>query len=460
MFGKIKLIRGASLAAMIAASGSSLADTASMNGPLISATPVAGPQLLMPRSNIAQPGHFGTHLRIVAPQGGLQATATSGPPQSGMLVETPASLACVYRLVPVASGCNPNVVTAVATGGSRAIALIGAYDYPQAAADLNHYIAQFGLAAADFTVIYGTGNPANGCVNGAKPPADTTGWNTEAAVDIQMAHAMAPGAKLYLVEAASSSFADMHNALAVATTCVQAAGGGEISMSYGAPEFPGETANDSLYTAANVAYFASAGDTPGVQYPSASPNVFAVGGTSIIRDQTTGAFESEIAWNYPFPFISGMARMGTGGGTSAYEPRPSYQDGIAAIVGSGRGTPDLAAVADVFLGGAWFYSSSIPNGWVIAGGTSVASPLVAAIVNRAGFFWSSSRAGHDNIYNLAAQNTLKNYVTDINSGVCGPQGTFMSLMGTGSGYDPAWIEAKTGISWDPCTGWGTPHGSH
>ncbi|QGM45787.1 S53 family peptidase [Methylocystis heyeri] len=456
MLGKIKLFCGTCAAAMIAASGPTLAETAAVSAPYLSAPQAAAPKFLSPLSNTPKPGHFSTHLRVSA-QANVQPASASGPPYPNYLIETPASLACIYRLVTVASGCNPNVVTTVTTGGSKAIALVDAFDYPQAASDLNKYIAQFGLAAADFTVIYGTGNPASGCANGSKPATDTTGWSVEAALDIQMAHAMAPSAKIYLVEAASSSFADLNNAVAVAAKCVQAAGGGEISMSYGAFEFSGENTYDSLYTAANVAYFASSGDSPGVEYPSASPNVFGVGGTSIIRDQTTGAFESEIAWHDPYAVYGANMRDGTGGGISAYEPRPSYQDGIAAVVGSGRGVPDLAAIADPYLDGVWIYNTSLVGGWTSVGGTSVASPLVAGIVNRASFFWSSSLAGLTNIYNLASQNTLNKYVTDVNSGICGPTKNFN---GFGSGYDPAWIEAKTGISWDPCTGWGSPHGNH
>jgi subtilase family serine protease len=199
-----------------------------------------------------------------------------------------------------------------------------------------------------------------------------------------------------------------------------------------------------------VAYFASTGDLPGVQYPSASPNVFGVGGTTFSRNQTTGAFQSEAVWN------SAYSNHGTGGGYSAYESRPSYQNAIAGIVGGQRGVTDLAALADP-LTGFWVYNTGYLGGWAPIGGTSLASPLVAGIVNRAGFFWSSSFAGLTNIYNLANAGTLKNYVTDITSGLCGAGG---SAGGTGQGDDPQFIEAATGIAWDPCTGWGTPHGNH
>jgi subtilase family serine protease len=270
-------------------------------------------------------------------------------------------------------------------------------------------------------------------------------------LDIEMAHAMSPSAKIYLVEAASSSFTDMFNAEAVATKCVQSQGGGEVSNSWGAPEFSSETTYDSVFTGAGVAYFASSGDGPGVEYPSASPNVFGVGGTTISRDQTTGAYQSQTVWN------DWAYGWGTGGGPSAYEAQPAYQSGISAIVSGHRGVPDLAAIADP-LNGVWLYNTWSQTGWGFVGGTSVAAPLVTGIINRASFFWSTSFAGLTNIYSLASQSKLVGtYTTDINSGLCGPAG---SAGGSGNGYDPQWIEHNTGSAWDWCTGWGTPRGSH
>ncbi len=415
----------------------------------------AGPQIVNPLSGQAQPGRAHTNVKVIVPAGGRPKAVkpAAGPPLAGYLFETPASLACIYRLVTVAPGCNPNVVATNPTGGSHAIAIVDAYDYPTAASDLAAYSAQFGLAAADFHVIWGTGNPANGCVNGAQPPDGSgSGWDLEAALDIEIAHATAPSARIYLVEANSNSSVDLLNAVAIATKCLQANGGGQQSNSWGGDEFSGETAFDSFFTGAGVTYFASAGDNPGAEYPAVSPNVIAVGGTTISRNQNTGAFQSEAVWNDAY------ARMGTGGGPSAYEARPSYQNGIAAIVGNHRGTPDLAAVADP-LTGVWIYNTPYVGGWAGVGGTSLAAPLVAAIVNRSGYFWSSSFAALSNIYSLASQGLLGPYVTDINSGLCGPNSQAFPNA-SGQGYDPQYIEATTGSSWDWCTGWGTPHGSH
>jgi subtilase family serine protease len=173
----------------------------------------------------------------------------SGPPQSGYLIETPASLGCVYHLTAFGSGCNPNVVTANPTGGSNAIAVVDAYDDTTAAADLATFDSQFGVTAGTFTKIYGTGNPANGCVNGTQPSSATgTGWDLEEALDVQYAHAMAPGAHIYLVEAASNSTANLLNAEQVAIACVKAGGGGQVSNSWGADEDSGETSNDGTWS--------------------------------------------------------------------------------------------------------------------------------------------------------------------------------------------------------------------
>jgi subtilase family serine protease len=229
---------------------------------------------------------------------------------------------------------------------------------------------------------------------------------------------MAPNAKIYLVEAASNSFSDLLQAVSVANSLVSSAGGGEVSMSWGGSEFSGETSYDSYFTKPGVVYFASSGDSPGVNWPSASPNVVSVGGTSLSRNPTTGNFQQELAWQ------SG------GGGPSVYETRPSYQNAMSAIVGNQRGTPDVAADADASTG-VWVYAYPY---WYIVGGTSLAAPVWAGIVNAGGSFSSSFVAELNAIY--ANQGKM-----DINAGSCGPNQGYM---------------AKGG--WDFCTGLGSPLG--
>ena len=146
-------------------------------------------------------------------------------------------------------------------------------------------------------------------------------------------------------------------------------------MSWGGSEFSAETSYDFYFAQSGVVYFASSGDSPGVIWPSASPNVVSVGGTSISRNPVSGDLQQEIAWQ------SG------GGGASLYEARPGYQAGLSAVVGSRRGTPDVAADADPATG-VWVYDYPY---WYIVGGTSVAAPVWAGIVNAGNGFAATSQ---------------------------------------------------------------------
>jgi kumamolisin len=392
-----------------------------------------GGHAVTPDSSIEQPEHVGfrahTNFKFYVPAAGMAAwqgspeavPEASGPPFKGYFYETPASLACVYKLVSSPDAhCNPNMVTANTTTGSRAIAIVDAYHYPTAISDLAVFSAQFGLAAptnANFQVVY-----ANG-----RQPRVNADWNVEAALDIQWAHAMAPQAKIYLVEAASSSFADLLYAVSVANSLVKSAGGGQVSMSWGGSEFAAESFYDGYFTQSGVVYFASSGDNPGVIWPAASRSVVSVGGTSLSRNPNTGTFQGELAWQ------SG------GGGTSLYEPLPSFQNGVPAIPQTRRATPDVAADADPSTG-VWVYAS--PN-WYIVGGTSVSAPVWAGIVNSAGRFSKTSQDELAAIYaNLGTAFYPSNF-RDIaaGSGSCGPNQGYLTAAG-----------------WDFCTGLGSPLG--
>lgn len=436
----------------------------------------AGARFFSPPSGRAtRPGFAHTNVVVgIPPKGGFPKAAkrlVGAPPFTGYLFETPASLACVYRLVAVASGCDPNIVTTNVSGGSRAIAIVDAFDSPDAATDLAAFNAQFGVTPATFTVIFGTGDPTAGCTNGVQPPSSAgTGWDIEASINTQMANAMAPGAHIYLVEAMSDLRADLLNAVAVATKCVQLSGSGQVLMGWGEAEFSGETAFDTTFTGTNVVYLAAAGNVPGTQYPAASPNVIGVGGTTISRNQTTGAFQGEAVWNASASYLVefGEPPIGTGGGPSLFEAIPTYQGVVSAIVGTQRGTPDIAAVADPSTG-VWIFNTSSCGGFCFVGGTSVAASLNAAIINRSGFVWASSFAALKNIYNLLAKGTLTNFFTNVFSGVCGPGGENNFVNGTaafpnsfGEGIDPVFSQTVTapGIPWNMCTGWGSLHGTH
>jgi kumamolisin len=383
--------------------------------------PMHGGQVTIPESSIEHKNDIGrrahTNVKVFVPTGGrpeASTAVTSGPPFAGYLFETPASLACIYNLVPQSNGCNPNMTSSVPTGGAVSIAIVDAFDDPGAAKDLAKFSRQFGLPAANFKVVFASGTR----------PLNDPGWEIEESLDVQWAHAMAPGAKLYLVEAASNSFYDLLTAETVAASLVANDGGGVVSNSWGGSEFNDEMAYDSFFSYPGVVYFASTGDGPGVIYPSASPNVVAVGGTTLSRNPNTGNFIFESAWN------------STGGGISQYETIPSYQKGVARVVGTQRGVPDVAAAADP-NSGLWVWDSG-NGGWYIVGGTSASSPIWAGIVSAAGSNLGSSWAELTTLYKNRSNKTD---FADIKSGVCGPWNGNLTLPG-----------------YDLCTGVGSPMG--
>lgn len=372
-------------------------------------------RVIVPETSIERPADAGvrahTNHLIFVPE---SAQATFSTPSG----ETPASLGCVYQVVsPLATGCTIAASSLNPNGGAGAIALVDAYDDPTAANDLAVFSSQFGLPAPNFSVVYASGTK----------PAANCGWGQEESLDIEWAHAMAPNAKIYLVEASSATFAALLQAESVAASLVSAAGGGQISNSWSGGEFRGETSDDKYFNASGIVYFASAGDSAGkVGYPSVSPNVVSAGGTSIQRD-ANGNFTGEVVWDDQYG--------GTGGGTSRYESRPSYQNTVSNIVGSKRGTPDFSFDADP-ASGVSVYDSTVCSGlsgWLVFGGTSVSSPSLAGIVNLAGSRYSSSGNELTAVYsNLGNAGDLR----DITSGTCG---THSALVGydlcTGVGSD-------------------------
>ena len=337
----------------------------------------APPNIVIPKSSIVRAedaglrAHTNTQIlndpNAVVPD--LYGVNPQLPPGAGFF-ETPASLACIYGLVPKTLGCNPQKVTKNVTGGSKVVAIVDAFDDPTALSDLATYSKQFGLPAvnnSNFQVIY---------ASGTKPPFDP-GWQQEEALDTQMVHALAPKAKILLVEAASNSFADLLQAEKVAANLVASAGGGEISNSWGSDEFPAETrpAFRTPFTKAKVVFFASTGDAETPIYPAVLPNVVAVGGTTVLRN-SAGKFLSEASWTE------------AGAGPSIFVPRPPFQSTVQTIVGTQRGVADISADADPHTG-VWVH---VAGQWLIFGGTSVSCPILAAITNTAKHFLPSTTA--------------------------------------------------------------------
>jgi subtilase family serine protease len=213
---------------------------------------------------------------------------------------------------------------------------------------------------------------ANGCfkkVNqsgGTSYPRGNSGWALEVSLDVQWAHAIAPGAKILLVEASSNSFSDLLAAEDYAKTHAQ-----YVSNSWGGSEFSGENAYDSHFVQSGVSFFVSAGDAGlPAEYPSASPNVISVGGTTLHFSGST--FTGETGW------------ADGGGGCSAYETAASAQSSFSQYAqvhcGGKRATPDVSLDADPASGVSVYDSVRYQGraGWFKVGGTSASSPMWAA----------------------------------------------------------------------------------
>ncbi len=353
------------------------------------------------RDDIGLRAHTNHLITLGQPEGGLG-------PGGGM---TPAQLRSFYNLP--------------SAGGAGLIVIVDAFHYPTALNDFNVFSAQFGLPNETSTNVLAPTNTVFQVVyaSGSKPRSNC-GWAQEAALDIEWAHAMAPSAKIVLVEAASNSFANLFAAVDVATTL---AGAKQVSMSWGGSEFSSEASNDfHFFQTPGVVYFASSGDTGGVTiYPSASPYVVAAGGTRVNTD-SGGNFTGETGWS------------GSGGGPSAFESRPSYQNGIVAIVGSARGIPDISSDADPNTGVSVYDSTRCQglSGWLVFGGTSVSSPCLAGMANLSGHNYANSPALLTNSYSLLSTASFRDILT-------GSAGSFSCTVG-----------------WDFVTGLGSPQGTN
>jgi kumamolisin len=424
------------------------------------APPAGSPHIIVPPSDAQAPGVAHTNVKLLATPAGAVPPVPGVfpvPPQAANLVETPASVACSYHMAPgFQQGCSPISANVTAQGGSKGIAIVTAFHNPNALSDLRIFSSYFYLPEPAFVYVSApSSGGVGGCNNAAVPPSGVgTGWDLEGAMAVETVHAMAPGARVWLIEAQSASIADLMSAVDTATACLkQYDNGGQIVMPWSVPEFPTETSLDSHFNNTNVAYLSAAGDAPGVSYPAASPYVVGIGGTTFSRNQSNGNFKTEAVWNDAF------YGTGTGGGPSAYETLPGFQNfaPLNQLLGAKRGTPDLSALADP-VNGFWIYNTTYQNGWAPVGGTGLATSLMGGYFNWANFFWASSAKVMQNIYGLGQSGGIVGYTTNVNSGLCGPGGP---LGGLGQGYNPLWIEAKySGLTWDWCTGWGTPKGNY
>jgi subtilase family serine protease len=319
----------------------------------------------------------------------------------------PADLRSAYA-VPAATG-QP--------GSGPTIAIVDAYGYTNAEADLAVYRSQYGLGAC---------TTANGCfrkVNqsgGTSYPRDDLGWSQETALDLDMASAMCPSCKILLVEGSTASLA----ALAAAENYAANHGASVISNSYGGGEY-GTSSYNNAYNHPGVAITVSTGDSGyGAEFPATSPYVVAVGGTHLVRSAAARGW-TETAWT------------SAGSGCSTTYGQPSFQAGTTTGC-SNRGEADVSAVADPYTGVAVYGPvTRSRSGWQVYGGTSVAAPLVGGIYalvhDVSGIQYPASK--------LYGNTSALNDVVSGNNGNCGT------------------LLCRSGVGWDGPTGLGTPKGT-
>jgi subtilase family serine protease len=245
----------------------------------------------------------------------------------------------------------------------QTIAIVDAYNQPNIASNLQTFDSMYGLPAPPhFTVVNENG--------GGSLPAADQGWGLEISLDVEWAHAMAPGANILLVEANSPSYSDLMAAVDYARN---QPGVSVVSMSWGSGEWTSEGYYDSYFTTPaghqGVTFVASSGDNGSAgapEYPSVSPNVLAVGGTQLTTD-SAGNYIGEVGWS------------GSGGGISTSESQPGYQQGVVTQTGSNRAVPDVAYNGSSNSPFA-VYDTSSYGGWLEVYGTSAGAPQWAALV--------------------------------------------------------------------------------
>ena len=346
---------------------------------------------------------------------------------SGTPLASPSPPVGAYGPSQFHTGYSLPAVSAATTAPT--IAIVDAYDDPNAEADLATYDSYYGLPAC---------TTANGCfkkVNqsgGTNYPARNAGWALEISLDIETAHEICQNCRILLVEASSSSLVNLGVAENEAATLDADA----ISNSWGASEYSTETSDDNTYfDHPGIAITASSGDAGyGVEYPAASKYVTAAGGTTLNLN-ADNSYKGESAW------VDG------GSGCSVYESKPSWQTDSGC---SRRTVVDVAADADPNTGAAVYDSvpSSGQSGWLQVGGTSLSSPLLAAVYALAGNTGSINNGSA--LYANAGTSSLHDVTTGSN-GSCSPA----YLCTAGAGYD-----GPTGVGSPNGTGAFSPSGGN
>lgn len=366
-------------------------------------------------------------------------------------VHTPAQIRAAYGLPALpAVGASISAAVAATLGAGQTIYLVDAYHDATALADLNAFSTKFGLptctnvaiapttklplgaapAKCTFSAVYST---TTGTMTATVPAYNAT-WAPESKLDVQWAHAIAPLARIVLVEMPSS----MSNAILGANTLAGKMGPGAVSMSFGSAEAGWVASVDSYFKGTGMTYVAAAGDSgTQVLWPAVSPNVVAVGGTSLNWSGSGTRYEA--AWSK------------SGGGMSSYESLPTWQSGVTTAGGGAlarRAVPDVAFNANPSTGE--YVALTLPGAatiWMAYGGTSIAAPQWAGIVAVA----NAMRVAN-------AKPVLGDIHTFLYKSIAAVPGTYAATMGdVVDGTNGSCATCRAGSGFDQATGWGTPN---
>ena len=330
---------------------------------------------------------------------------------------TPQIIRQVYNIVPI-----------VPTRIIPLIAIIGCFVNNKLQSDFNAWTKYYGLPTKKINIINLGTSVATG---------NNLGWYLEMCLDVQAVYTACPTANIYVICAKSPSFIDIRNAIAKANSI----GAHVISMSLGASEPTSTQYNagvslESVFNSNACSYLASTGDYDLPGYPALSPNVLAIGGTTlnVIKEGNTYIRQSEQTW------------CDAGAGFSTYFSQPSYQQNISQLVGQKRCIPDIVADANQATG-LRVYCSNYKNGytWYTVGGTSLSCPLNAGLIANANILRFNSQKSslstslgssyklQTSIYNIYKNNPTQysNYFYDITSGL--PDNNYNAT----NGYDIA-----------------------
>ena len=466
--GKARITLAACITAVTAAAAAASATVSTAGVSSATGSP-AGATLTAPPSSAQVTVHPGAIRLPVAPTQGPSTTAECEQ-ADGVACFNPGQLRTAYQL--------PALYAKGVTGKGVTIMIVDSFGSPTIGADLAAFDRQFGYPAPPkFTIIAPVGKiPAFN-----RNSADMAGWAGETTLDVEYAHALAPGANILLVETPVSEtegvtgFPQIVRAeqYALAHYAV-----GVISQSFGATEetFKNYAQLSPLRAAyqdadtRHVTVLAASGDAGATDYqsnessyytrrvtswPDSDPLVTAVGGTQLRQH---GAGYTSVAWNDTFDrawtvYANGSADptpAASGGGASEFFARPSYQNGVESVTGAHRGVPDIAMSA-ACDGSVDVYSSYQPGvtGWSLTCGTSEATPEFAAIVALA-----DQVAGHPlglinpAIYRLEAENAPG--IVDVTSG------NNTVSVGQGTGEKAVTVKGySAGKGYDLVTGVGT-----